>query len=76
MKFNKHGIDIYERRAAFVELKKFDVHSKEGDFVEIVEWHNGEGFDVEISSDLSQRFQLTYGAFHAIKKLIKQLDKE
>jgi hypothetical protein len=76
MKFNKYGIDIYERRAGFVELKKFDVHSKKDDFVEIVEWHNGEGFDVEISSDLPQRFQLTYGAFDAIKKLIKQLDNE
>lgn len=72
----KKEIEIYERKAAFAELKQFDIFSKEHDFIEVVEWHNGEGFDVEITGELKQRFQLTYGMFKAMKKLVKQLNKE
>lgn len=69
----------YKRKTGLVsgeELKKFDFLADEYDFIEITYWHNGDGFDVEVTGKLQQRFQLTFGQFKAIKKLVKFLDKE
>lgn len=69
-------MEQYNRKAIFSNLKKYCTHSKEDDFIEIIEWKNGEGFDIEIASThLPQRFQLTHGQFKAVKKLIKKLTK-
>ena len=67
-------MEKYTRKAIFDTLKKYDHTAKEHDFIEITEWYNGEGFDVEVQSSLSTRFQLTWGQFKALKKLIKVLD--
>jgi hypothetical protein len=72
-------MEKYKKKSANVsgeELKKIDYFAKKDDYIEISYWHNGEGFDVDICYTLSQRFQLTWGQFDAIKKLIKFLDKE
>lgn len=69
----------YNRKAGCIsekELKEFDFLANEHDFIEITYWENGEGFDVEVTGKLQQRFQLTFGQFKAIKKIIKFLDKE
>jgi len=63
----------YKREAIFSELKKFDVFAKDDDYIEVTEWKNGEGFDVDINSNERSFFQLTYGSFNALKKLIKKL---
>lgn len=68
-------MEKYKRRAVFSRLKKYDFIADKDDYIEISEWHNGEGFDVEIVGKLSTRFQLTYGEFDAIKALVKKLDK-
>ena len=68
-------MEKYNRKSIFDDLKNYDVTAKEGDFIEITEWKNGEGFDVEIVGKLSTRFQLTWGEYTALKKLIKKLDK-
>jgi hypothetical protein len=75
-KFKKTDIDLYDRQAAFVELKNFCHISKEHDFVEVTEWHNGEGFDITISTTTEQNVSVTYGQFDAIKKLIKTLNSK
>jgi hypothetical protein len=49
---------------------------KDDDHIQIVLWNNGEGFDVSIASDGIQHFELTWGQFKAIKKLVKELDAE
>jgi len=67
-------IKNYSRKAVFTELKPFCVFADEHDFIEICEWKNGDGFDVEVSGKLQQRFQMTYGEFEALKKLIKNLE--
>jgi hypothetical protein len=36
-------IDTYNRKARFAELKPYDQFSDEDDFMEVCEWHNGEG---------------------------------
>lgn len=69
-------MEQYDKKAAFSELKAYCTHAKDHDFIEVTEWKNGEGFDVEIASaHLPQRFQLTHGGFKAMKKLIKKLTK-
>jgi len=68
-------MEKYNRKSIFTELKKFCHFSNENDFIEATEWKNGEGFDVEISSVLHQRFHMTYGEFKALKKIMKNLEK-
>lgn len=75
MKDKKKNIDLYDRKAAFTELKQFCHLSKEHDFVEVTEWHNGEGFDINVSSSIDSFMSVSYGQFNAIKSLIKELEK-
>jgi hypothetical protein len=67
-------IKRYKLDAAFVELKDFDICAKADGFIEVSMWHNGEGFDVSLSSHSDQSFGLTWGEYKAMKKLIKELD--
>ncbi len=67
-------ITRYKLDTAFASLKDFDICSKPDDFIEVSLWHNGEGFDAHLSSHGEQHFQLTWGQFKALKKLIKELD--
>ncbi len=67
-------MDKYNRKAVFSNLKKYDPLADEHDFIEITEWKNGEGFDVEIVSKVSTRFQLSFGEFAAMKKLVKKIE--
>ena len=75
-KDKKKKIDLYDRKAAFTELKQFCHLAKEHDFVEVTEWHNGEGFDITINATTEQNVSVTYGQFDAIKKLIKTLNNK
>lgn len=68
-------MDKYIRKAVFSRLKKYDPIANDEDFIEVTEWNNGEGFDVEIVGKLSTRFQLTWGGYTALKKLVKKLKK-
>ena len=68
-------ITTYKRKAALADLKDFCIMAKESDFIEVTKWKNGEGFEVCIESGNGEFFQLTYGQFKALKKLIKILDK-
>lgn len=68
-------MDKYKRKAVFSYLSKFDHLANDSDFIEVCEWNNGEGFDVEIVGKLPERFQLTWGEFNALKKAVKKLRK-
>lgn len=72
---NNRGIEVYQRKAIFDELKNYCHLSKEHDYIEICEWYNGEGFDVEISGKPGAKFQLTWGQLDALNTLIKKLNK-
>ena len=67
-------MDKYTKKAVFSYLKKYDYIANKQDFIEVTEWKNGEGFDVEIVGKLSTRFQLTWGEYTALKKLVKKLE--
>jgi hypothetical protein len=77
----KQEINIENRKSAFVLLEDFCHHSLgdrkgKGDFLEVTEWSNGEGYDI-IIQDVNGplRFMLTWGQFEAMKKCIKAIDK-
>ena len=67
-------MEKYNRNSVFTELEKYDHLAKEYDYIEVCEWHNGEGFDVSIGSP-EKIFSLTCGQFDALKKVIKKLEK-
>jgi len=67
-------MDKYNKKAVFSNLKKYDFIANEDDFIEVTEWKNGDGFDVDIVGKLSTRFQLTWGEFTALEKLVKELE--
>jgi hypothetical protein len=69
------SISTYKLDAAFANLKEFDHCTKLGDFIEVILWHNGEGFDAHLSGHCDQFSKMTWGKFRALKKLIKGLDK-
>lgn len=60
-----------ERPTVSDDLKKYYHLSKDGDFIEITEWSNGEGWDITIND---RHFHLTYGELDAINFLIKYLE--
>lgn len=72
---NKYEVDKYKRDSVFAELKQFDLgFAKEHDYIEVTEWKNGEGVDVDINTIQSQRFQLTWGQYEALKYLVSKLE--
>lgn len=62
-------------------MKKYDkkaiytVVDNKGGFIDVTEWKNGDGVDVEIVSAPDCRFQITYDNFSVLKKLVKKLNK-
>lgn len=79
----KSKLELSKRKAAFVRLADFCIFSMgvgenkdRGDFLEVTEWTNGEGYDIDIHTGSNNfRFQLTEGQFDAIEKCIKLLRK-
>jgi hypothetical protein len=69
-------MELYNRKAIHSSLKDKDHTSfKEGEFIEVCEWKNGEGFDVKVESLVPSHFQMTYGTFEILKDLIEQINK-
>jgi len=63
-------MDVYKRKAIFESLSEYCVFADKDAFIEVCEWHNGEGFDVEIDD---KRFNLTWGEYEALAKLSQLL---
>ena len=61
-------IGSYQRHARSTDLKPYCHHSKEHDYIEVTEWSNGEGFDVNISDNKS--ISLTYGQWECLQVLV------
>lgn len=64
-------IQYFKRKPASCSLKTFDCLAKESSFVEVTEWTNGEGFDINIDD---KQISLTYGEIDAINFLIKSVE--
>lgn len=77
----KTEIKVEMRKSAFVDLEDYCVNSMgdrkgKGDFLEVTEWTNGEGYDIHMEDSSGRtQFMLTWGQFEAMKKCIKVIDK-
>jgi hypothetical protein len=60
------------RKSVTDSLKKYDCLAKDSDFIEVTEWHNGEGWDISINDN--KLISLTWGQLEAISYLVKSLD--
>jgi hypothetical protein len=73
-------VELVDRKSAFASLNEYCVFSMgerkgKDDFIEVTEWSNMEGVDIEINDvDGRHRFMLTYGQFDAIKSCVKQIN--
>lgn len=64
-------IEVSNRRAVFAELKDYCMHSGDPDYMEVTEWVNGEGFDINIDRKRGmERFSLTYGEWELLQVLM------
>jgi len=79
---NTSKIEVSKRTSALTMLNEFCTFSMgeredKGDFLEVTEWANGEGYDVHIDDVNGKReFQLTSGQMEALKKCVKAIDKQ
>lgn len=71
----KEGIEKYNRKAIISPLKEYDYICKKDSYIEVTEWNNGEGFDLNVYNHTDRTTHFTYGEFKLIKKLIKELEK-
>lgn len=65
-------MEIKQRKSVNDSLKKYCVYAKDDDYIEITEWTNGEGWDINISDE--KRISLTFGELEAINYLVKTLE--
>ena len=73
----QYEVDNYVRNSVFAQLKQWCFgYGKEHDYIEVTEWANGEGFDVDIETDQRQRFQLTWGQYEALKHLVNKIENQ
>jgi hypothetical protein len=68
-------MEKYKRKAVFCHLKDYDFASKENSYVEITEWKNGEGIDINAYNYTDKTISISWGEFKLIKKLVKELNK-
>ncbi len=69
-------MEINKRKSINDCLNKYCYLSDdEGDFIEVTEWTNGEGYDVNIftKNEKSKTFNFTHGELEAINYLVKSL---
>ena len=64
-------MEQYNKKSISDDLKIYDRLAKDSDFIEITEWHNGEGWDIAINERI---ISLTWGQLEAINYLIKSLE--
>lgn len=63
-------MERYKRKSCSADLTDFDFLAKKNDFIEVTEWHNGEGWDITINEKI---ISLTDGQLRAINYLIETL---
>lgn len=67
------GLSFATRKSVADSLTNYDHLAKAGDFIEVTEWANGDGWDIDIKGKL---IQLTYGELDAINFLTKILERK
>ena len=67
--------DVNKRKAAHVELNDISIFAKDGDFIEVTEWTNGDGFDLYISRNGGKEtfLPMEYDVFEALVNLVNKI---
>lgn len=65
-------MEFNNRKSVSDSLRKYCVMAKDEDFIEVTEWSNGEGVDIQIGDKKS--ISLTRGELDAIQYLVMSLD--
>ena len=60
---------FHRRPSVYTNLKQYCYHAKADDVVEVSEWVNGEGWDINIGEN--KMISLTHGELQAIEVLTK-----
>ena len=63
-------METIELKSISDDLNKYDYLAKTGDFIQVTEWANGEGYDISINDRI---FNLTSGQLDAINYLVQTL---
>ena len=61
-------MEIYDRKAIFKQT------AEDGSFIEVCEWTNGDGFDVEVQGTLPSRVHISYMDWDVLKLLVEELE--
>ena len=63
--------DTYNRKSAMVDLKKFNFSGSDGDYMEVTEWKNGDGYTVNIEAgNRNVLFDITGEEIDALNYLV------
>lgn len=75
LKENINDMETTQRISIWDDLKKYGATASEKDYIEITEWINGDGYDIDICENSRlKHISLSYGEIAAIDFLIKQLE--
>lgn len=64
-------MESYKLNSIRENLRKFDYLAKEHDYIEVTEWRNGEGWNIDLNGTV---IQITDGQLRAINYLTQTLD--
>lgn len=69
---------LENRKSVNDKLNKYCPTANKGDFIEVTEWVNGEGYDITMFNKVTgiRHMSLTYGELDAINYLTKALEIE
>jgi len=70
------SIKVDNRRSVFSELKAYCYCAGENDYIEVTQFSNGEGVDVNISRKAGEeKFSLTWGEWELLQVLMNYKEK-
>lgn len=64
-------MEFNSRKSVNDKLKKYDYLAKDNDYIEVIEWTNGDGYDIIINDKI---ISLTRGQIDAINYLVESLE--
>jgi hypothetical protein len=67
-------METYDKKTIYDKLNKYCPLSETDSYIEISEWKNSEGYDIDINGE--KKFSLTLGELDAINYLTKVLSFE
>lgn len=66
-------MEIKKVKSVIEDLNTFDYLAKDGDYISVTEWQNGEGWDITFADKM---MHLSMGELDAINYLVKKLEYE